>query len=159
MKLVNVIKEQFAVKIAFIILFIELFSFGIIYRFIYKKGDEIIPNTHVTEIEILTIIITFTILITAISYWSIFYHGSLSRWYPTLHIKTHATEAFLMYTMLYMFGIGLLLPVIKFMIYDKNDYDDKNYSTYPLVFISMLFGYYLYENIKVNLNKKTFLEK
>jgi len=142
-------RERRAVFVAFMILFFELIIFTIVFRERYDHRDEQVGDTKLTEIELITIIITLVVLITAIVYWAIFYQGILLNRFPNLHIRTHATEAFLMYTMLYMFGIGLLMPLLKFFVY-KN-FSDSLYSMYPLVFTSMLFGYYLYENIKVNL--------
>ena len=144
-------KERIAVFVAFVVLLIELVIFTIVFKEKYKDNDKLVGDTKLTEIDLITIVTTLILLATAIVHWSIFYQGILKNCYPSVHVRTHATEAFLMYTMLYMFGIGLLMPLLKYFVYGQHDFTEGLYSMYPLVFISMLFGYYLYENIKLNL--------
>lgn len=103
------------------------------------------------KIDIITISGTFMVLFAAIIYFYLCYQGEI--WGYTINkyaVKSHTTEAFPMYTAIYTFGIGLLMPLIRFII-QKGDqsYSVAMYSYYPIVFICMMIGYYLYEVFKL----------
>lgn len=155
----HVKEEKFAAFVALLVLLFEMLVFTAVFKEKWSHRPEVVEDTidensptPMTELDIITIVFTIVILVTAISYWLIFYHGIFKKWCPNLHVRAHCTEAFLYYTMLYMFGIGLVMPLLKYFVYGNKNFARGMYSMYPLVFLSMLFGYYLYENIKLHLH-------
>ena len=141
-------KEKNAIIWALWIILILFFILGGSYygvqkNQIYQQDDK---ERDTTSIDILNIVGSFAILFVAFIYWLIFYAG---KWgFTRTNIKSHCTEAFLMYSFLYMLGIGLLMPTAKIAYFDNKEYNTSMYPYYPLVFTCMMFGYYLYEYTK-----------
>jgi hypothetical protein len=144
------LKEYTAIQCALISLLVLLFSIGLSYGLLYKQEGE--RERHKDELfatDIITIVGTVMIFVFAFIYWKIFYDGRfLFCSFKQYVVRSHATEAYLMYTMMYTFGIGLLMPLLKWII-SKENYAKGMYPYYPIMFISMLLGYYIYEYIKL----------
>lgn len=142
--------------LSFLLIIIGLW-YGLWYDPLYfdKKGKDIINEDtplnkgEFHKIDIITIVGTLMILTAAVLYFRIWYHGELI-WKNPYAVKTHTTEAFPMYTAIYTFGIGLLMPIIRYIIQQGDQsYSVAMYSYYPIVFICMMIGYYLYEIFKL----------
>ena len=125
-----------------------LIIISLMYYFTYDKTyDQNDEDRDVHIVDIMTITGTILIILIAYIYWKIFYVGKLIVKFPNTHIESHSTEAFLMYTFLYLFGIGIVMPLSKSIVSHKKVLT-QFYPFYPMVFISMIVGYYTYELIK-----------
>lgn len=147
-------KEFIACMWALAFIFIQLIILGLAYGFSYDSSYmypydyEQKKNYKLHAIDIITICGTIMILLFSFVYWRIFYYGNFLGCIYSDAIKTHATEAYPMYTALYTFGIGLLMPILKYII-SRENYAQGMYPFYPIVFLCMLSGYYSYELIKI----------
>lgn len=142
-------KEYTAIKWALLSLLLLNFSIGLSYGLLYKQeGNRERHENELFATDIVTIVGTVMIFVFAFIYWKIFYDGRFICSFKHYVVRSHATEAYLMYTMMYTFGIGLLMPLLKWII-SKENYAKGMYPYYPIMFISMLIGYYIYEYIKL----------
>lgn len=133
---------------AIIIIIIQLFILGLAYGFTYNSSYNK-DDKEVHTIDIITIVGTIMILFISICYWRVFYYGHLfGKTFKEFVVKSHTTEAYPMYTAMYAFGVGLLMPIISYII--KNEtYQKEMYPFYPIVFLCIMFGYYAYEILKL----------
>jgi magnesium-transporting ATPase (P-type) len=142
-------REYYAIKWALISLIVLLLLLGLSYGLVYKKeGNRKRESEELFATDIVTIVGSCLIFVFALVYWKVFYHGYFICSFKSYSIRNHATEAYFMYTMMYTFGIGILMPFVKWVI-SKENYAEGLYPFYPVMFISMLIGYYIYEFIKL----------
>lgn len=148
-------KKLFAIFWALIIIMIQIIILGALYSE-YYDDDYLYPdqikelnrnNENRRELDLhaidkITIGGSVMILVFAIVYWIIFYS---SKKYG---VKDHVAEAFMSYTALYTLGIGIVAPIIKYVVVKNESYQEGLYSYYPIIFLSMLLGFYLYELTK-----------
>lgn len=151
----NLNKKLFAIICALIIIMIQIIILGALYSE-YYDDDYLYPdqikelnrnNENRRELDLhtidkITIGGSVMILVFAIFYWIIFYSSK------RFGVKDHVTEAFMSYTALYTLGIGIVMPLIKYLTVKNESYQEGMYSFYPIVFLSMLLGFYLYELTK-----------
>jgi len=151
----NINKKLFAIICALIIIMIQIIILGALYSEYYdddymypdqikerNRNNEDRSKLELHAIDKITIGGSVMILVSAIIYWLLF-HSSKG-----LGVKDHVTEAFMSYTALYTVGIGIVAPIIKYVVVKNESYQEGLYSYYPIIFLSMLLGFYLYEITK-----------
>lgn len=153
--------ELYATRGALFMITVLLLALGLWYYFWYdplyfnpensiQNEDTAFNKEEFHRIDIITVVGTVLVFLAAIAYYRIFYHGSFFGFKYRYAIHSHTTEAFPMYTAIYTFGIGLLMPLIRYIIQQQDQsYSTGMYSYYPIVFLCMMFGYYLYELFKL----------
>ncbi len=148
-------KKLFAIICALVIIMIQIIILGALYNVYYddnylypdqikelNRNNEDRRKLDLHAIDIITIGGSVMILVFAIIYWMVFYSSK------KFGVKDHVTEAFMSYTALYSVGISLVMPVIKYFTVKNESYQENMYPFYPIVFLSMLLGFYLYELLK-----------
>lgn len=148
-------KKLFAIICALIIIMLQIIILGALYNVCYdddylypdqikerNRNDEDRSKLDLHNIDIITIGGSVVILVVAIIYWLLFYSSK------GLGVKDHVTEAFMSYTALYTLGIGIVMPIIKYLTVKNESWQEGMYPFYPIVFLSMLFGFYSYELLK-----------
>ena len=151
----NINKKLFAIICALIIIMIQIIILGALYSEYYdddylypdqikelNRNNENRSKLELHAIDKITIGGSVMILVSAIIYWLLFYSSK------GLGVKDHVTEAFMSYTALYTVGIGIVAPIIKYVVVKNESYQEGLYSYYPIIFLSMLLGFYLYELTK-----------
>ena len=148
-------KKLFAIICALVIIMIQIIILGTLYSEYYdddylypdqikelNRNNEDRRKLDLHAIDKITIGGSVMILVSAIIYWMVFYSSK------GLGVKDHVTEAFMSYTALYTMGIGIVAPIIKYVVVKNESYQEGLYSYYPIIFLSMLLGFYLYELTK-----------
>ncbi len=148
-------KKLFAIICALVIIMLQIIILGALYSEYYdddylypdqikerNRNNEDRSKLELHDIDKITIGGSVMILVSAIIYWLFFYSSK------GLGVKDHVTEAFMSYTALYTLGIGIVMPLIKYLTVKNESYQEGMYSFYPIVFLSMLLGFYLYEFTK-----------
>jgi magnesium-transporting ATPase (P-type) len=101
---------------------------------------------------------TFVILAVAIVYFQVFYVGKLfGLKFSTMSFRGPTTEAFLKYTIVFGFALGVIAPTLKEMASkDNRTFRTDLFPYYPLVFLAILLGYYIFQFVilKVKLQRK-----
>lgn len=151
----KITRKLFAIICALILIMFQIIILGVCYNEYYdddylypdqikerNRNNEDRSKLELHAIDKITIGGSVMILVSAIIYWVVFYSSK------NFGLKDHVTEAFMSYTALYTLGISIVTPIIKYVVVKNESYQEGMYPFYPIIFLSMLFGFYFYEIIK-----------
>jgi hypothetical protein len=120
----------------------------------FYRSKEIITDEH--PVDQVNIAANIIVVFCGFMFWVFFdedvgkeHQQIFPEWSKYYRTDDHAAEMWPKFAFLYGLGIGIFAPCIKYLANDKSkDYFANVSPFYPLVFLSMMFAYYIFELLK-----------